>query len=247
ITSKMEAEQKLKEINQMKSELLRRTSHELKTPLVSIKGFSDLLLSLHLDKLDNDVISLIDEIKQGCTRLENLIMDILKTSELDLGKVQLKTEMEDLAFLIRFSIKELRGLAEIRRLTIDIDIHDNLITKFEKERIHEVLGNLITNAIKYTPPKGNIKINTEIKNGFYIVSVKDNGIGFTRKEISKIFTQFGKIEHFGQGLDVISEGSGLGLFISKKIIELHGGEIWVDSEGRNKGSTFYFSLPIISD
>ncbi len=247
ITAKMEAEQKLKEINQMKSELLRRTSHELKTPLVSIKGFSDLLLRLHYNKLDTDVISLIDEIKQGCTRLENLIGDILKTSELDLGKVQLKKEMDDLAFLIRFSIKELRALAEIRNQIIETNIHDNLITKFEKERIHEVLGNLITNAIKYTPPKGRIKIQTEIKNGFYIVSVNDNGIGFTKKELSKLFTQFGKIERFGQGLDVISEGSGLGLFISKKIIELHGGEIWVDSEGRNKGSTFYFSLPIIKD
>ncbi|MFX1376552.1 MAG: PAS domain S-box protein [Promethearchaeota archaeon] len=247
ITAKMEAEQKLKEINQMKSELLQRTSHELKTPLVSIKGFSDLLLRLYFKKLDSEVISLINEIKQGCTRLEYLIQDILKTSELDLGDVQLKAEIEDLAFLIRFSIKELRGLAKIRKQTIDIDIHDKLLTKFEKERIHEVLGNLITNAIKYTPPNGCIRIRTEIKNGFFIVSVKDNGIGFTKTEISKIFTQFGKIERFGQGLDVISEGSGLGLFISKKIIELHGGEIWVESEGRNKGSTFYFSLPIIKN
>ncbi|MFW9988580.1 MAG: PAS domain S-box protein [Candidatus Odinarchaeota archaeon] len=247
ITTKMEAEKKLKEINHMKSELLRRTSHELKTPLVSIKGFSDLLLYLHSDKLDLNAISLIDEINQGCFRLENLIKDILKTSELDLGKMQLKRQMEDLAFLINFSIKELRGLAEIRRQTIEIDIHDSLVTKFEKERIHEVLGNLIMNAIKYTPTKGHIKIQTEIKNGFYIVSVKDDGIGLTNKEKSKLFTQFGKIEHFGQGLDVISDGSGLGLYISKKIIELHGGEIWVDSEGRNKGSTFYFSLPIISN
>ncbi|MFX1364744.1 MAG: PAS domain S-box protein, partial [Promethearchaeota archaeon] len=247
ITAKMKAEKKLKEINQMKSELLRRTSHELKTPLVSIKGFSDLLLHLHSDKLDTDAISLIDEINQGCVRLEHLIKDILKTSELDLGKMQLKREVEDLAFLINFSIRELRGLAEIRRQTIEMDIHDSLITKFEKERIHEVLGNLIMNAIKYTPTRGHIKIQTEIKNGFYIVSVKDDGIGFTDKEKSKLFTQFGKIEHFGQGLDVVSDGSGLGLYISKKIIELHGGEIWVDSEGRNKGSTFYFSLPIINN
>ena len=247
ITTQMEAEQKLKEINQMKSELLSRTSHELKTPLISIKGFSDLLLSQHYYKLDTDVISFIDEIKHGCVRLENLIKDILTTSELELGKTQLKTEMEDLSFLIKFSIREFRGLAEIRKQNINIDIHESLNTKFEKERIHEVLGNLITNAIKYTPPQGSIKVKTEIKDEFYIISVKDNGIGFTNEEKAKLFTQFGKIERFGQGLDVFSEGSGLGLYISKKIVELHGGKIWVESIGRNKGSTFYFSLPIINE
>ena len=80
---------------------------------------------------------------------------------------------------------------------------------------------------------------------FVIVSIRDNGIGLTKAEQSSLFTQFGKIERFGQGYDIISEGSGLGLYISKKIIELHGGKMWVESEGRNRGAKFFFSLPII--
>jgi len=78
-----------------------------------------------------------------------------------------------------------------------------------------------------------------------MISVRDSGIGITGEEKERMFTQFGKIEHYGQGLDIISDGSGLGLYISKKVIELHGGEIWLESEGRNKGSTFFFTLPII--
>ncbi|MHA2129203.1 MAG: sensor histidine kinase, partial [Promethearchaeota archaeon] len=76
--------------------------------------------------------------------------------------------------------------------------------------------------------------------------IKDNGIGLTYEEKGRLFKQFGKIERYGQGLDIIPEGSGLGLYISKKIVELHDGEIWVESEGRNKGSTFFFSLPLIA-
>ena len=83
-----------------------------------------------------------------------------------------------------------------------------------------------------------------IKNNIIIISIKDRGIGFSEVEKINLFQKFGKINRSSQGFDVISEGSGLGLYISKKIIELHGGEIWVESEGRNKGSIFYFTLPI---
>jgi signal transduction histidine kinase len=124
-------------------------------------------------------------------------------------------------------------------------MQDNLITLIEKEQIHQVISNLLNNAVKYTPPGGSIEIKSEIKENFIIISINDNGIGFTEEEKGMIFKQFGKIERYGQGLDIIAEGSGFGLFISKRIIELHGGEIWVESEGRNKGSTFYLSLPLI--
>ncbi|GAG99879.1 unnamed protein product, partial [marine sediment metagenome] len=94
------------------------------------------------------------------------------------------------------------------------------------------------------PPFGTVEIKTEIKENFYIISVKDNGIGFTEQEKEKLFKQFGKIEHYGRGSYISTEGTGLGLYITKKLVELHGGEIWMESEGRNKGSIFYFSLPI---
>ena len=111
--------------------------------------------------------------------------------------------------------------------------------------MYEVITNLLTNAIKYTPPSGKIEVNSGVYNDKIVVSVKDNGIGFTEREKARLFQQFGKIERYGQGFDVGIDGSGLGLYISKNIVELHGGSIWVESAGRNRGSTFYFTLPTL--
>jgi len=245
ITEQVNAQQESIKLNQLKSELLRRTSHELKTPLVSIKGFSELLLEVYRDKLDAVVISTLNEIKQGCLRLETLIGDILKTAELESGTTHLNISEENLSFLVRLCVNEIKGFSKLRNHIINVELQDNLITQFEKEQIHQVISNLLNNAVKYTPPGGLIEIKSDIRDDFIILSIKDNGIGFTEEEKTRIFKQFGKIERYGQGLDIIAEGSGFGLFISKKIIELHGGDIWVESEGRNKGSTFYISLPLI--
>ena len=245
ITEKKEAEQELIKLSNLKSELLSRTSHELKTPLVSIKGFTDILLELHSEKLDDYVLKTLKQIKMGCNRLESLVHDILKTAELKSGALELKKSKDDLSILIKMCVSELEGMIELRNHTINLEIPDNLICSFEREQIYNVITNIISNAIKYTPYNGKIEVKSEIKDDFVIVSVKDNGIGFSKEERSLIFKQFGKIERYGQGYDVISEGSGLGLYISKKIIEMHGGEIWVESEGKDKGSNVYFSLPIV--
>ncbi len=247
ITDKKEVEQELIKLSTIKSELLRRTSHELKTPLVSIKGFSNLLLELYSDKLDDYVLNTIGEIKQGCIRLEDLIRDILKSAELDSESVQLKKTSEDLSFLIRVCVNELKGFIKLRNHAINLQLQDELITCFEKEKIHQVVSNLFTNAIKFTPINGVIELKSINKEDSLIFSIKDNGIGFTDEEKERLFKQFGKIERYGQGLDIVSDGSGLGLYISKKIIELHGGKIWVESEGRSKGSTFNFTLPLITE
>ncbi|MFW9878718.1 MAG: sensor histidine kinase, partial [Candidatus Thorarchaeota archaeon] len=204
------------------------------------------LLSVHNEKLDDYVLASIVEIKQGCERLESLIQDILNTAKLESGTVQLNKIVDDLSFFIKLSVRELQGLTKLRNQTIKLALPDKLITSFEPEQMHQVISNLINNAIKYTPPNGTIEIGSEIKNNHIIVSIKDSGIGLNDEEIKRLFTQFGKIERYGQGLDIISDGSGLGLYISKKIVELHGGEIWVESEGRYKGSSFYFTIPIIN-
>ncbi|TFG06493.1 MAG: PAS domain S-box protein [Promethearchaeota archaeon] len=241
-----QVQQHLEEQNKLKTDLLSRTSHELKTPLISIKGFTELLLTIHKSNLDSDVISILEEIKEGSNRLERLVNSLLKSSRLDQGRFKLNITTEDLSFLIKFCVKELQGLAELRNQKINLNIHEYLTCNLDKERVYEVMTNILLNAIKYTPPGGNITIKTDIKEKFYIICVKDNGIGITEEEKSQLFKQFGKIERYGKGWDVDIEGSGLGLYISKKIIELHGGKIWVESEGRNEGSIFCFSLPIIS-
>ncbi|MFX1569998.1 MAG: PAS domain S-box protein [Promethearchaeota archaeon] len=247
ITETKRMQQKLKEINQLKSEFLRRASHELKTPLVSIKGFADLILTKYSEDLSPKIVSNLIEIGKGCERLQAIINNLLQTSKLESPELKPKLEKEDLSFLINYCVEELHPLAVKREHSINTEIHDSIITKFEKEEIHDVISNLLTNAIKYTPPGGWIDIKTDITKDFVIVSIKDNGIGFTEEEKEKIFKQFGKIERFGQGFDLGIDGTGLGLYISKKIIESHGGEIWMESKGKNKGSRFYFSLPLLID
>ncbi len=243
-----QVQQHLEDQNRLKTELFSRTSHELKTPLISIKGFTELLLTVHRSKFDIDTILVLEEINKGSERLEKTINSLLKSSKLDQDQLKLNKTKEDLSFLIKFCVQEMQGLAELRKQTINLNIHDELITRFDKERMYEVISNILVNAIKYTPPGGNVIIQSEIdeKEKAYIIAIKDNGIGITEEEKDLIFRPFGKIERYGKGWDVEIEGSGLGLYISKKIIKLHDGNIWIESEGRDKGSAFYFSIPIIS-
>jgi len=239
-----EQNKRLSEISNLKTELFSRSSHELKTPLISIKGFTDLLLNLHSSQFNDEVISIIKEIKIGSGRLEKLINTILTSSSLQNDLLNLNKSLVNLVSLTRECEKELKGFSKTRNQAISLSISEEISIQVDKERIREVISNLLLNAIKYTPPGGAISISSEIKDNFIIVAIKDNGIGVTEEEKKHLFMQFGKIERYGQGLDVEIEGSGLGLYISKKIVELHGGEIWVESEGRHKGSTFFFSLPL---
>jgi len=236
---------RLSEIDKLKTDLLSRTSHELKTPLISIKGFTELLLNLHKSKLDPEVLSILEEIKEGSKRLENYINAIVESSQLDQGLLKLNPSKEDLSGLIKYCVAQLKGTAKLRKQKIKVNISENLETIFDKERIYEVLSNLLINAIKYTPIGGDIEIQSNTNDGFYIISISDNGIGITENEKKQLFTKFGKIERYGQGWDVGIEGTGLGLYISKEIMELHDGKIWAESEGKNKGSTFSFSLPML--
>jgi len=244
ITFRKKTEEELIKLNNLKSELLTRASHELKTPLMSIKGFTDLLLLKYEPILHDDELFLVKEIKKGCSRLERLVKDVLKTADLETGLIELKKSKNDLSTVIKDCVADLNKFADSRNHTIKLNLHDRMITYFDKEQIQDLIGNILTNAIKYTPPTGKIEIKSEKQNNFFIISIKDNGIGLIEEEKDILFTRFGKIERFGHGFDVITEGSGLGLYTAKRIIKLHGGEMWVKSDGRKKGSTFYFSLPL---
>ena len=170
---------------------------------------------------------------------------LLDSTKLEAGQLSLNLHDEDLTFLIKFCVKELHGLAKLRDQSISLNLHDKLETKFDKERIYEVISNLLVNAIKYTPPGGNITIKSTVNKNLYKISIEDNGIGFTEEEKKQIFKQFGKVERYGQGWDVAADGTGLGLYITKKLVKLHGGDVWFESEGRNKGTKFHFTIPII--
>ncbi|MBD3254301.1 MAG: hypothetical protein GF383_04370, partial [Candidatus Lokiarchaeota archaeon] len=235
---------KLNELNDLKTELLRRTSHELKTPLVWIKGYSNLLLELHAKDLNSEIISIVKEIRRGSLKLEQLTGEILEASRLEASNVELHFSNENLSDLIEECVKEVKFLANKRNHKIIVDVQPNMNVLIEKEKIFEVITNLLTNAIKNTPSNGTITISSSNNNEYYTISVEDTGIGITEDEMPRLFTQFGKIERFGKGWDIEPGGTGLGLYIAKKIIELHGGKIWAQSNGRGKGSTFFFNLPI---
>ena len=230
-------------LNYLRTELLDRASHELKTPLVSILGNSELLLNYHKDEINPKLLPIIENINRNSIRLQTLISHILNASALEAGLVFVNKTTNDLSALIQECVKDLQGLTIQRNLKITLNLHKELITSFDYRKIKNVVDNLLINAIKYTPLNGKIVIQSEIFDDSLLVSIRDNGIGLTEEEKSSIFKHFGKIERYGKGWDIEIEGAGLGLFISKGIIKLHKGKIWATSEGRHKGTKFSFTLP----
>ncbi len=239
-----EQNKELQEVSNLKTEFLSRASHELKTPLATINGYAE-LIKLKDEKLNQDQLKMIEGIQKGCVRLEGIIHKLIESSKLETSKIELHTKEEDLSLLIKLCVNEVKSLAKTREIDINLGIANLILTKFNEDQIYEVISNLLSNAIKYSPHNTIINIKSEIKDTSIIISIKDRGIGFTEDEKITIFNKFGKIARESSGFHVFSEGSGLGLYISKKIVELHDGKMWFESEGRNKGSTFYFSLPII--
>ena len=250
ITERKEAEKliieelnKLTELDRMRREFISRASHELKTPLTSIYSTTQLLLELYKDQLGENALELVEMIEKGGYRLKGLVEKLLDFSRIESGRFQLNKKMENATEIIRDCISNIAYLANKRNIILNVDLPERFNIELDRVRFEQVVINLLSNAIKNTPPIGDIKINLSKQNEFMVLSVKDSGVGLTRSEKRTIFKKFGKIERYGKGLDIISEGSGLGLFISKEIVENHGGKIFVESKGRNKGANFIVKLP----
>lgn len=234
----------LENLNELKTEFLRRASHELKTPLVIIKGYTDLLVNLCEKQDQPAIMKNLQNILNGCNRLENIINNIIESSKLKSNNIQLRKTEENLTHIIKSCIEEQKELCNSRNHTILLNLQEELLLNIDKEQIYGVFTNLLRNAIIYTPSNGVIIIQSEFESNSIVTSIKDSGVGFTKNEKNQIFQEFGKINRHGLGLDLGIEGSGLGIYIAKQIIEAHGGQIWVESGGRNKGSNFFLSLPI---
>ncbi|MBA7517974.1 Adaptive-response sensory-kinase SasA [subsurface metagenome] len=236
--------QKLKELDQLRKDLISRVSHELKTPLVLVFASSELLLNVFKDKLGKDVLELIQMIQKGGKRLSHLVDNLLDISRIEYNKFKLEKESTNLTTVIKECSEEMRFLIKERNLNLTLELPPNINIEIDRLRIEQVITNLLLNAIKNTPPNGKITINLSEKENWVEFSVNDTGIGLTEEEMSIIFTRFGKIERYEEGLEYIDiQGSGLGLFISKEIVDLHGGVIRAESEGRGKGCTFVVKLP----
>lgn len=233
---------KLEELNQIKSELIMQASHEFKTPLSSIYAASQFLLTHLKDQFSKKSSELIEIIYKESRKLKQLIENLLDLSRVESGKLTLELKKENLVEIIKDCCTDLKDWIDKKNLKITCELPSEVIIKVDKVRIEQVIINLISNAIKYTPKRGNIYISLEEKEGWLELSIKDTGVGLTKNEKELLFQKFGKIERLNNGLDIDLEGSGLGLYISKEIIELHHGKIFVRSFGRNKGSTFIIRL-----
>ncbi len=227
---------KQKQLDQEKSDFLSMASHELKTPLTSMKIFIDLL------KRQQDLVSekdgyYIDRIKDQADRLAELTNDLLDVSRIETGKLKLNKDLFELNTFIKETIESIQPSTRKH----EIKIYHNGPVKIvaDKYRIYQVLINLLTNAIKYSPKSEKILVKVDNRNNDVVVSVKDFGIGIKKDEQVRIFDRLYQVS---DPEEKTYPGLGLGLFISKEIIDRHQGKIWVDSK-KGVGSTFFFSLP----
>ena len=236
---------RLEELNQIQKEFITRASHELKTPLMSISGASELLIDVYNDKLDKNALEMLEIIQRNKQRLEYLINDLLDIVHIDSKKLKLNRQSYNICKIIREVSTELKYFVKKSEINLTLELPESVMLNVDKIRFEQVILNLLLNAVKNTPANSNIKIVVNHNGKNVNISVSDTGIGLTEHEINKLFTKFGKIERYGNGLEFLDiQGSGLGLYISKEIIELHGGHISVESAGRNMGAKFTIKLPI---
>lgn len=239
-TSELEsANEKLKKLDQVKDEFISIASHDLRSPMATVKNYIWLArseLGKAPEKAKEDLNIALESTEHGIS----LVADMLDVSRIEAGRIELNPEKLDIRKEAGLIVEELQKQASDKEIILTSDITEGLVANADKERIHQVLTNLAGNAIKFTPEKGKVTIKGSKKEKMIEISITDTGIGIDKAEMGKLFTKFGKLE---SGTNVpSSQGTGLGLYISKNIIELSGGKIWVDSTP-GKGSTFSFTLP----
>ena len=237
--------EKLKELDNIKNNFIIRASYEFKNPLTSINNASEILLDYYKDKLDERALRLIKVIKEGGERLYSLIKDIVDITKIKSKKLKLKLEKINITKLLHECISDLSFLALQRDTFLNIVVNNNVYLFVDKDRIKQVIREMILNGINNSPPGNIVSIILQEFNDCVKIIIKDNGVGFTEDEKKKVFKKFGKIERHGKNLNIITTGMGLGLYLSKKIILFHGGTIMLESKGRNEGTAFIINLPKI--
>jgi len=230
------AYRELKTLDKMKDEFLTMVSHELKTPLTSMISLLQLLLSDRVGKLTERQKECLELISEDIRRLRNSTDKIVKASILESGEIKLNLREMQLGDLIRRVVRDLRPLAARRGVVLTSRISRLPLIKADEEHLETVIINLLDNAIKFTPRGGKVSISARRRGDDIIVRVKDTGPGIPKENIPRLFEKFFQV-------DPSVPGSGLGLYICKMIVEIHGGRIWVKSQV-GKGTTFTFSLPL---
>ena len=241
VTEKKRYEQRLKELDKMKSAFVSNVSHELRTPLTAIKASADNMLDRLIGDLNGKQVGYLTRIKSNSDRLARLINDLLDLSTIEAGKIDLRPANLPLVTLAKEAAESLRPVAAEKLINLTVMSADpGIIAWADRDKVIQVLMNLIGNALKFTPTGGKVTIAVTKNSAAWMqISVTDTGPGIPAEEVNKVFGRFYQI---GQAGMQKTQGTGLGLAISKALVEMHGGKIWAESEP-DKGSTFSFTLP----
>ena len=237
ISKRKETEENLRKIDRMKSEFLSNISHELRTPLQSIGGFTKLIMNGQVpdSATQQEFLHIID---RETLHLGNLINGLLDLSRLESGRFQINRQRIPIRETIIDSIKSFHATARDKNITLNEEIPEELPEMdVDADRLRQVFINLVSNAIKYSDPGGSVTVRAEKREGELLFQVADRGIGMSPEAMEHLFERFYRVE--GRPSE---GGTGLGLYISRQIIEAHGGRIWVESK-LNEGSTFSFNIP----
>jgi signal transduction histidine kinase len=240
------------------SEFLANMSHELRTPLGVITGFAELLEERLVGDLNAKQEEYVRDILESARHLLNLINDLLDLSEVEAGKAELELSSVAIASLLDESLVMVKERCRTRQIALSLDIPEpvkDLVIPADERRLKQVLYNLLSNAVKFTPDGGAITLSARLCDdasplhpsplpgspSCIQVSVSDTGLGVAREHQEKVFDQFSQVAGGARGE---TPGAGLGLALTWRLVELHGGAIWLESEGEGKGSTFHVALPV---
>ncbi|MDP2776098.1 MAG: ATP-binding protein, partial [Anaerolineales bacterium] len=231
--------EKLNQIESMRRRLIGDVSHELRTPLTAIKGSMEGLI----DGLLPATHETYQQIHTEADRLNRLVDDLQELSRVEAHAYQLDIRPVGISSLVQTVTKRLKPHAESKRISLDLELAPDLPHILaDEDRVVQVLTNLTGNALQYTPAGGRITISSKQVNNEVQIAVRDTGIGIPPEHLSHIFDRFYRVDKSRSRQS--GGGSGIGLTISRALIEAHGGRIWVESAGEGQGSTFTFTLPI---
>jgi PAS domain S-box-containing protein len=227
--------------NHAKSQFLANMSHELRTPLNSIIGFSDMLLLKSFGDINEKQERYLNNVSSSGKHLLNVINDILDLSKIEAGMMEMNTDDVDVSELVNEVIGNISSLAVRKNLSLKSNIDEQLtIIKADRTKIRQTLLNLLSNAMKFTPENGNVIVDVRKSGKYAIFSVKDTGIGISESDLKSLFHEFTQVD---SAHNRKYQGTGLGLALVKKFVEMHDGRVWVESE-LGKGSCFYFEIPV---
>ena len=243
----------LRRANAAKTEFISFVSHELKQPMTSIKGYTDLLVKGAAGELNDAQRGFLETVLSNADRMNKLVSDLLDISRIESGRMRLEFTDVSIAQVIEDALRTIRRQIEAKKQTLGVKVSPDLpLVRGDRDRFVQVLTNLVSNAHKYTPEGGGIIVRAqrwsdgrsgEGDGEFVLCSVKDTGIGIKPEDQERLFTKYFRADN--PAVHSVS-GTGLGLIITKSLVELHGGEIWVASEW-GEGSTFSFTIPVIQE